>query len=155
MRLLFIKVLCSINTCILVPQAHTYSTGCSESFIWANIHENNKGRKIIFTASKIWYSCCSQAVFGTCNSQLRKRIPDGSISITFLYAHARACSFIYALHRRELWVSLSWSFLDSIFLSFSRSWALFTASHQSSIISLCYFLFPSKLPFTLSILRSS
>lgn len=25
----------------------------------------------------------------------------------FLYAHAKACSFIYALHKRELWVSLS------------------------------------------------
>lgn len=155
MWFVFINVRHSVNTHILAPQTHTYSTGCSGSFMWATIHERSKGRKIILTASKSWYSCCSQPVFGTCNSQKRKRIPDGSISITFLYAHARACSFIYTLHRRELWVSLSWSFLDSIFLSFSRSWALFAASHQSSISSLCYFLFRSKLPFTLSILRSS
>lgn len=53
------------------------------------------------------YSCCIQTVFGNLQFPVDKENTRWVHCNYFLYAHAKTCSFIYVLHRRELCVSLS------------------------------------------------
>lgn len=69
----------------------------------AKEEENN------FTAFQKNFFMLHSGGFGTCNSQLMKKITDGSTAIAFFFCThmQKAYSFIYVLHRRELRVLLS------------------------------------------------